>query len=530
LCVPGGKGACAQNVWDTRFGTLGLSASVMATAATASDVYVGGAFTAAGGNPMFAISRWTGTSWVPLGPGLNGTVLAIALSGTDVYAGGQFTSTTMGQQLLRIGRWNGSSWSALGTGVANGQVNAMAASGGTVYAVGDFTVVGGVTALRVARWNGSAWSALGTGLSAAGSAAVISGSDLYVGGLFTTAGGVAAFRIARWNGSAWSALAGGVSGPVYALATDGLGSVYAGGDFTTADGKQALRIARWNGSTWSALGGGLSGPVYAIAVDGSNVYVGGDFTTAGGGSALRVAHWNGSTWSALGTGPSATVRAVSTRSGDVYVGGDFTAVDGIASNYFGRWGSAFVPVLIESFSAEPMASAVRLDWSMYADEAVLGYAVYRADEGSSSFRRIFSSTAVAPVGQYVDFSVTPGQTYQYYVAIERAGAGPVRSPVRTVVTRYVRTHLGAAYPNPFNPSTTIPLDLASPAYVNLSIFDIAGHLVRRLVAGERPAGHYTVHWDGHGDNGAIVPSGVYFARLRTVPGGRAENTKLVVVR
>jgi len=75
--------------------------------------------------------------------------------------------------------------------------------------------------------------------------------------------------------------------------------------------------------------------------------------------------------------------------------------------------------------------------------------------------------------------------------------------------------LGAAYPNPFNPSTKIAYAIpAGGGRVDLKIFDLSGRLVRTLVSGEMPAGNHTAVWTGLNDAGRRVASGTYFYRLQ----------------
>ena len=71
------------------------------------------------------------------------------------------------------------------------------------------------------------------------------------------------------------------------------------------------------------------------------------------------------------------------------------------------------------------------------------------------------------------------------------------------------------YPNPFNPETWIPYQLAEPADVTLSIYSVNGALVRTLALGHQPAGIYqtrtrAAYWDGKNQVGEPVASGVYF--------------------
>ena len=74
------------------------------------------------------------------------------------------------------------------------------------------------------------------------------------------------------------------------------------------------------------------------------------------------------------------------------------------------------------------------------------------------------------------------------------------------------------YPNPFNPETWIPYQLAEPAEVNISIHAADGTLVRMLNLGHQPVGIYesrarSAYWDGRNALGEPVASGVYFYTL-----------------
>ena len=81
-----------------------------------------------------------------------------------------------------------------------------------------------------------------------------------------------------------------------------------------------------------------------------------------------------------------------------------------------------------------------------------------------------------------------------------------------------QTMLMVNYPNPFNPETWIPYQLAAPANVKISIYSIDGKLVRTLWLGHQPAGIYmakshAAYWDGKNAIGETVASGVYFYTL-----------------
>ncbi len=88
--------------------------------------------------------------------------------------------------------------------------------------------------------------------------------------------------------------------------------------------------------------------------------------------------------------------------------------------------------------------------------------------------------------------------------------------------------LGAAYPNPFAGSTTIQVGLAETGQVRLAVYDLLGRRVAVLMEGQRPAGRYTVRWDGRDEAGRPVAAGLYLYRLET---GQVVLTRpLVLVR
>ncbi len=69
------------------------------------------------------------------------------------------------------------------------------------------------------------------------------------------------------------------------------------------------------------------------------------------------------------------------------------------------------------------------------------------------------------------------------------------------------------YPNPFNPETTIEYQLPQSAEVMLTIYDVQGHEVRRLVHGTKSAGYHSVQWDSRNELGKFVASGIYLYRI-----------------
>jgi hypothetical protein len=89
------------------------------------------------------------------------------------------------------------------------------------------------------------------------------------------------------------------------------------------------------------------------------------------------------------------------------------------------------------------------------------------------------------------------------------------------------------FPNPFNPTTTIPFAVGSVgerrmSEVRLDIFNMLGQQVRTVVAGALPAGMHRVEWDGRDGAGRDVASGSYLYRLQV--GEMLQSRRLMLVR
>jgi hypothetical protein len=74
------------------------------------------------------------------------------------------------------------------------------------------------------------------------------------------------------------------------------------------------------------------------------------------------------------------------------------------------------------------------------------------------------------------------------------------------------------YPNPFNPSTTICVDVPCVGDIKLKVFDLLGREVKTLYSGILSAGRHSFGWDGRDEEGKILSTGVYFYRLTTRTG------------
>lgn len=160
------------------------------------ELYAGGFFTLAGGNPVNKIAKWNGTNWLEL-PGYPGWPVpyCFAVYNGELYIAG------LGWLILK---WDGFVLDTVGiiSGV-NAQIHALAVYKNELIAGGFFDTINGMSANNIAKWDGINWTALGSGTShlfgnGSVEALTVLNSELYVGGWFDQAGGVSASFIAKW--------------------------------------------------------------------------------------------------------------------------------------------------------------------------------------------------------------------------------------------------------------------------------------------------------------------------------------------
>ena len=97
--------------------------------------------------------------------------------------------------------------------------------------------------------------------------------------------------------------------------------------------------------------------------------------------------------------------------------------------------------------------------------------------------------------------------------------------------RPAQTQLLSNYPNPFNPETWLPFQLAHAAEVSIEIFDVNGRPIRQLQLGHLEPGRYTsttraAYWDGRNNDGDVVASGIYFYSLYA---GQFQATRRMIL-
>ncbi len=102
----------------------------------------------------------------------------------------------------------------------------------------------------------------------------------------------------------------------------------------------------------------------------------------------------------------------------------------------------------------------------------------------------------------------------------------INSEQNLIVTDFF---LNQNYPNPFNMSTSIEYQISKKEFVNLTIYNTNGQIIKTLVNSDRMPGIYNVAWNGMNDDNIAVASGMYFYRLSAGP-NRYITKKMLLLK
>jgi hypothetical protein len=201
-------------------------------------------------------------------------------------------------------------------------------------------------------------------------------------------------------------------------------------------------------------------------------------------------------------------------------------------------------VTLSHFSATMTAeNYVQLTWISQTETNLMGYNVYRSDSDDLSSAAKISdligatNTSNAQTYIFYDMELDQEGTHYYWLQnVEMDGSSGFHGPASVFFTVGGNggapaipkfTRLENAYPNPFNPSTTIRYQLEGAGKVKINIYNTRGQLVRSFERGHDAAGHFSIVWDGRDSSGRELPSGVY---LYNMSSGRYSSSKKMVLK
>ena len=206
---------------------------------------------------------------------------------------------------------------------------------------------------------------------------------------------------------------------------------------------------------------------------------------------------------------------------------------------------ATLPVELSAFDAVLLnTNNVQLNWTTQTEANMIGYNIYRAnDENQANSIRVNNETIVATNTSsehnysFTDYGIEEGEYYYWLQSVEANNETEMHGPVYLVYTldnnvpnpEYQYQHnLIGAYPNPFNPSTSIQYELAGAADVQIAIYNAKGQKVKTFIDSHSKKGTYSVHWNGKDENGKFVNSGVYFYTMTA--GKTTQSKKMLLVK
>ncbi|KAA3612230.1 MAG: T9SS C-terminal target domain-containing protein [Calditrichaeota bacterium] len=190
-------------------------------------------------------------------------------------------------------------------------------------------------------------------------------------------------------------------------------------------------------------------------------------------------------------------------------------------------------VQLVNFSASALAaSGVTLHWVTANEIDNFGYNILRSIRRDDGYVPI-NAELIKPDGSgnysFVDVTAVAGERYYYKLEdVSYSGAKEVHGPVVVIMDVPQSFSLSQNYPNPFNPSTNIRFQLPENTDVMLKIFNTLGQEVKTLVNRQMSPGMHTVLWDGRGNSGTLVPSGVYYYQIRA--GQFHESRKMLLLK
>ena len=365
----------------------------------------------------------------------------------------------------------------------------------------------------------------------------IYGARVSVGGVVLDPGGIAISTAASYQGRpavafdgtnyfvVWEDYRSGSNWDIYGARVSVAGVVLNPGGIaiSTATGDQELPTVGFDGTNylvvWTDYRSGSNWDIYGarVSVNGS--------VLDGSGIAISTAtnhQWN----PAVGfDGTNYLVVWDDARSGSYDIYGARVSRSGTVLDLDGFTGLTFASAVATSSNG-----CVTLSWQMGVEIPAASFMILRSESLDGEFLAVDVSIMRDSQLSFsgTDCSVVPGKTYWYrIVLVGPAGeesCGPIQVHVDAVPTAY-RAY--QSYPNPFNPLCTIRYDIARAGRLSLEVFNVDGSVVRTLVDAWREPGVYSEVWDGKGDDGTPLPSGVYFYRLES--GDFVATRKMVLL-
>ncbi len=284
---------------------------------------------------------------------------------------------------------------------------------------------------------------------------------------------------------------------------------------------------------------------------GTGGYLGPWKNDSGTGRFALTPEWSGVLPAALPTTPSQLVHIVM-EIADVNqtAGLSFQAGDMVGLQYTDTYAAyspvtaidtddATLPVQLATFMAQVKEGVVELKWITASELNNTGFNIYRSTRKDADFKRIngqpipgAGTSSTTRTYTFIDDRLESFKTYYYKLEdIDVSGQSNMHGPIDIRVDAVMLPedyYIYQNYPNPFNPSTTIEYGLPEAATVRVQVYNLRGELVRTLINENQTAGHRTAVWNGTGDSGQVLPTGIYICRIQA--GSYAKSIKMMFAK
>lgn len=195
------------------------------------------------------------------------------------------------------------------------------------------------------------------------------------------------------------------------------------------------------------------------------------------------------------------------------------------------------PIKPKALTATASLDEIVIFWSSNNEEDIKLYEIFRSLDSGFTPDTMSNSTYTTSDTFYVDTDLSKATKYHYRVLAidkydqvsefsEEASVSSLSIESASIIpTEFV---LHQNYPNPFNPITTIRYDLPEQKQVTLIIYDLIGREIRKLVNTTQDAGYQSIIWDGTGEFGESVGTGIFLYQIKI--GDFSQTKKMLLLR
>lgn len=180
--------------------------------------------------------------------------------------------------------------------------------------------------------------------------------------------------------------------------------------------------------------------------------------------------------------------------------------------------SAVTPVELSHFTCQLVEKNVLINWVTESELNNFGFEIQKSENTTTDFQKIGfingNGTSNDPHNyEFLDNDVTTGIYYYRLKQIDYSGVYKYSKSIEVAVNIPNKFYLAQNYPNPFNSSTSISYTLPVAGHVHFTIYNTNGKEVYQAENEFQEAGTHTLQWNGLGQSGENLASGVYYYKI-----------------